>query len=84
MGDISVSEKHTAYTFKVKVSQVGKRAGNLGEIREISQGVQELGPISDRTGEPEKDIYTGALWCVCGGGAYQLTDSLIDHSFCLP
>jgi hypothetical protein len=32
MGDISISEKRTAYTFKVDVSQVGKGAGYLGEF----------------------------------------------------
>jgi hypothetical protein len=43
MGDISVSEKYTAYTFQVEVSQGGKGAGYLGEMKGNESGSAGVG-----------------------------------------
>jgi hypothetical protein len=83
MGDISVSEKYTAYTFQVEVSQGGKGAGYFR--RDEGKRVREHRSRGQSATEQEnlKTTFTLGLF---GGGRRpedQLTDSLIDHS-CSP
>lgn len=64
MGDISISEKRTAYTFKVEVSQVGKGAGHLGEIGKPVREYRSRG----QSATEQENLKTFTL-CLFGGGA---------------
>jgi predicted glycosyltransferase len=61
MGDISISEKRTAYTFKV---EVGKGAGYLGEIGKPVREYRSRG----QSATEQENLKTFTL-CLFGGGA---------------